>query len=190
MSLDLVDVVVYLEDNEPLHLARLLVLLRAFVKEDSSAIEGITKLAKLDFLLRYPAYFEMALIARGVRKERIGILEAERNTIESSMVRYRFGPWDHRYRKFLNILASKGLVTLRTSGRKISIDLTDVGLEVAGQIASDPDFKAMAVRADLLSRELNLTATNLMNFIYETFPELHNMEFNDEINAQGLISNV
>lgn len=26
-----------------------------------------------------------------------------------------------------------------------------------------------------------------MNFIYETFPELHNMEFNDEIDAEEFL---
>lgn len=70
MSLSLIDIVSSLEENEALHLARLLVLLKAFMKDDQSAIEGITKLAKLDFLLRYPSYFEAALEARGVKREK------------------------------------------------------------------------------------------------------------------------
>ena len=60
MTISLIDIVSSLEENESLHLARLLVLLKAFMKEDQSAIEGITKL-ELDFLLRYPSYFEAAL---------------------------------------------------------------------------------------------------------------------------------
>jgi len=51
-----------LENNDTLHLGRLLVLLGAFSKsEEDSTIEGLTKLAKLDFLLRYPVYLEKAL---------------------------------------------------------------------------------------------------------------------------------
>jgi hypothetical protein len=89
MRLDLIDIVSSLEENEPLHLARLLLLLRAFIKDEQSAIEGITKLAKLDFLLRYPTYFEAALVARGVKPRKVALPEFERNTIEASMVRYK-----------------------------------------------------------------------------------------------------
>lgn len=187
MSMNLIDIVSSLEENEPLHFARILVLLRAFMKEDRSAIEGITKLAKLDFLLRYPTYFETALLARGVARRNLVGLEHERNTIEASMVRFKFGPWDHRYRRFLNIMAAKGLVRISIVGRKISIDLTDKGLELAGSLSVRPEFSQLAKRSDLLSRHLDLGATYLMNFIYETFPELHNMSFNDEIDAQGLL---
>ncbi len=188
MNLDLIDIVASLEENEPLHLARLLVLLRAFMKDDQSAVEGITKLAKLDFLLRYPSYFEAALVARGVKRERIELTDHERNTIEASMVRFKFGPWDHRYRRFLNSLAARGLVTIQVLGRKVSVDLTNEGLNAAESLSQRPEFLQLASRADLLSRHLDLSATNLMNFIYETFPELHNMQFNDEIDAQGLLN--
>lgn len=133
MNVDLIDMVASLDDNEGLHMARILILLKAFMKEDKAAIEGITKLAKIDFLLRYPSYFEVALIARGVQPEKLSVSEHERNSIEASMVRYRFGPWDHRYRRFLNTLASKGMISLAVAGRKISIDLTDSGLSKAAE---------------------------------------------------------
>lgn len=51
-----------LEENDNLHLARLLVLLKAFSGRDGTkTIDGLTKLAKLDFFLRYPTYLERAL---------------------------------------------------------------------------------------------------------------------------------
>ncbi len=162
MKTSLTDIVATLEENEPLHLARILVLLRAFVKEDQSAVEGITKLAKLDFLLRYPAYFEAALMARGVRRERIALPDDERNTIEASMVRFKFGPWDHRYRRFLNSLAARGLVTIQIAGRKISIDLTDEGSEAAEKLSLRFEFGQIAMRADLLSRHLDELSLNLV----------------------------
>lgn len=188
MSVNLIDMVASLEENEELHLARILVLLNAFMKTDKTAIEGITKLAKLDFLLRYPSYFEVAMVERGVSAEKLNVSEHERNSIEATMVRYRFGPWDHRYRRFLNTLAAKGMVTLNVIGRKISIDLTDQGVRVATDIAAQKEFDQLVFRSQMLSKHLDIGATNLMNFIYEQFPELNDMQFNDEINAKGLIS--
>ena len=59
------DIATYLDQKDDLHLARLLILVDAFEEADKPAIEGITKLAKLDFLLRYPTYFERAVLKRG-----------------------------------------------------------------------------------------------------------------------------
>jgi len=188
MSVDLIDIMASLEGNEDLHLARILVLLEAFMKEDKTAIEGITKLAKLDFLLRYPSYFEVALTKRGVDPQKLKVSATERNSIEASMVRYRFGPWDHRYRRFLNTLASKGMVSLTVTGRKISIDLTDMGRALAKTLIEKSEFEQLNFRSKMLSRHLDLGATNLMNFIYDTFPELNDMQFNDEIDATGLLN--
>jgi hypothetical protein len=99
----------------------------------------------------------------------------ERKSIESSMVRYRFGPWDFRYRRFLNTLASRGLASVTTEGRTIKIHLTDAGMEAAKQLVRAPSFTTMANRARLLKRHCDLSATNLMKFIYQTFPELGSM---------------
>ena len=103
------------------------------------------------------------------------------------MVRYKFGPWDHRYRRFLNNLAARGFVTFKVEGRKISIDLTDSGVAFAETLSKQVEFEQLAFRSAMLSRHLDLSATKLMNFIYDTFPELNSMQLNDEIDATGLI---
>ena len=103
------------------------------------------------------------------------------------MVRYRYGPWDHRYRKFLNILAAKGLVTLAVKGRTISIDLTNKGNKVASEISQLTSFDILFDRAGLLKRHLDLGATNLMKFIYDTFPELNDMSLNSEISSEQFL---
>ncbi|MEZ5930133.1 MAG: hypothetical protein R3C55_16850 [Parvularculaceae bacterium] len=132
--LDLVEIVTSLEANEDTHLARILVLLLAFREPDRTAIEGITKLAKLDFLLRYPASLKKALAARGVSERNIPVDDFEAMTIEARMVRYRYGPWDHRYRQFLNVLVAKGLVAVELEGQTIKIDLTDPGAALAAAL--------------------------------------------------------
>ena len=92
MSLDLVEIVTALDRDEDVHLARIIVLLKAFSRPDLPAIEGITKLAKLDFLLRYPSCLEKALIARGVAAKNIPVDDFERLTIEARMIRVPLRP--------------------------------------------------------------------------------------------------
>jgi len=186
MPLDLFELVTSLDKNKDIHLARILVLLKNFVKEDDAAIRGITKLAKLDFLLRYPSCFEQAMMARGVSPKNLKIAKFEHATIEASMVRYRFGPWDHRYRMFLNILAAKGLLTLSIEGRTILIDLTNSGKKIAENIAGSDEFRDIQYRANLLRKHLDIGATKLMEFIYAEFPGLSSMELNEEIQQETL----
>lgn len=187
MALDLFELVTSLDKNEDIHLARILILLEAFSREDQAAMKGITKLAKLDFLLRYPSYFETAMIARGASTKNYEIEPFEHDTIEASMVRYRFGPWDHRYRRFLNVLAAKALVTISVQGRTILIDLTNRGRQVAQSLSESDEFVSIQNRASMLRKHLDIGATRLMEFIYEQFPELHNMEFNETISSETLV---
>ncbi|MBK1867568.1 hypothetical protein [Taklimakanibacter albus] len=185
MTLDLVDILTSLDKDEDIHLARILVLLKAFNRPEGPAIEGITKLAKLDFLLRYPSCLEKALLARGVSPKSIPVDDYERLAIEARMIRYRYGPWDHRYRRFLNILAARRLVTVRTDGRTIQIDLTVTGDKLAESLSNREGFKRVFERALLLKKHLDLKARRLMEFIYELFPELTTLEFNEGITFIG-----
>jgi hypothetical protein len=97
------------------------------------------------------------------------------------MVRYRFGPWDHRYRRFLNLLTARGLARVRVEGRTINIGITKRGLEIAEQLVNSGQFEDLTRRAIALKGALDLTATNLMKFVYETFPELASLSMNEVI---------
>jgi hypothetical protein len=177
------EIVTSLDKNEQSHLGRLVLLLQAFDRgeEERPAVEGITKLAKLDFLLRYPTYFEAAMVARRVNPQRIPIEPWERSTVEARMVRYRYGPWDHRYRRFLNVLAAKGLVSIQTTGRTINLALTDRGRTYAARIAADPAFQPFVNRAAMLRQNIDIGATDIMKFIYRTFPEIGTLSFDETI---------
>jgi hypothetical protein len=113
---------------------------------------------------------DRALIAKGLSIKEVQLEDHERQSVESEMVRYRFGPWDHRYREFLNILISKGLASVSIEGRTNVITLTPQGRVIANQFISDPLFESYSRRSKLLKRHFDLTATNLMRFIYDTFP--------------------
>lgn len=179
----LANIVTSLDKDEQVHLGRLILLLAAFDRggEQRPAIEGITKLAKLDFLLRYPTYFEKAMRARRVSEKKIAIEPYERMTVEAEMVRYRYGPWDHRYRRFLNVLAAKGLVSIHTTGRTINLSLTDRGRKHAERIVGDAAFAPLAQRAKVLRESIDIGATDIMKFIYSTFPEIGTLSFDQAI---------
>lgn len=180
--MDIVQAIANLDGKPELHAARLLLLLNAFVGDDESGvIEGLTKLAKLDFLLRYPLMLEKALIAKGQSTKDVRLEDHERHSVESEMVRYRFGPWDHRYKDFLNILVAKGLVTISIEGRTVVIAITPEGRALAKQFETQPLFEPYARRSILLKRHFNLTASNLLRFIYTTFPEVISLRSNEAI---------
>jgi hypothetical protein len=178
--IDIVETVANLDGAPELHVARLLLLLSAFT-ENEGAIEGLTKLAKLDFLLRYPVMLARALEAKGRSTRDVHLEDHELQSVESEMVRYRFGPWDHRYREFLNSLIAKRLAAVTVEGRTVVIRLTSEGHQVARQLAEDPLFEPYGRRSRLLKRHFDMTATNLMRFIYETFPEIISLRSNQTI---------
>jgi hypothetical protein len=180
--IDLVRALADLEGSDELHEARLLMLLHAFSKErQAGEIEGLTKLAKLDFLLRYPTLLERALKARGESVSKVRVQDHERNNVESRMIRYRFGPWDHRYRRFINLLVGKGLARTHVVGRTVNVSLTDAGLLVAERLASMPAHEDLVRRAQILRTAFDIGATNLKNFVYDTFPELTSLRMNEAI---------
>lgn len=180
--MDVVEAVAALDGAPELHLARLLVLLNAFTGDDGlGQVEGLTKLAKLDFLLRYPVMLERALRSKGRTTREVQLEDHERHSVESEMVRYRFGPWDHRYRELLNVLIAKGLVTISIEGRKNVILLSEKGRDVAGALATDPLFEPYSRRSVVLKKSFDMTASNLMRFIYDTFPEVVTLRSNEAI---------
>lgn len=139
------------------HAARLLLLLQVV---GSGTVDGLTKLAKLDFFVRYPDFFARATgsaLATGAN--------------ESSMIRFHYGPWDKRYYQLLGYLESKDLVEVSRPGpRTYRFALTSEGQRVAQLLEGDAAF------ADLLDRMHkvrgafgNWSGSRLKNLVYSTF---------------------
>jgi hypothetical protein len=171
-----------IEETDDYHIARILVLLSAFSKPNTQDyIDGLTKLAKLDFLLRYPTCLEKAMNKRVGMSQSVMVKPYERMSVESSMVRYKYGPWDFRYRRFINLLVSKNLAVVHVEGRKINICITNEGTVVANRLCNDELFQDIRNRAQLLKRNFNLTGTTLKNFIYKTFPEIATLDLGERI---------
>ena len=174
--MNLLHILSYIEENDDIHLARLLILLNAFTGSDGTGtIDGLTKLAKLDFLLCYPVYLERALQAKNASTRNIDVVDYERLSVESRMVRFKYGPWDFRYRQFINLLVAKGLAEVEVEKRRIKINVTPSGIKIAKDLSEDNAFIDISRRANSLKTHFDYQGTYLMKFIYKTFPEIATM---------------
>lgn len=145
------------------HAARLLLLLS--ICGTSGRIDGLTKLAKLDFFVRYPDFYAVAK----------GTAEAPtktRSTVESAMVRHHYGPWDKRYYHILAYLESKKLIQVSKQGKGYRIALTDEGKARAKKLVAKNSFIDLATRMRDVKKTFGAKSGNtLKNLIYSIFDE-------------------
>lgn len=177
------NIIELLDKSESLeyHLARLLILLGVFGGRNQSAVNGITKLVKLDFLLRYPTYLERALRTTENEPSDIQIKSYERDSVESKMIRYKYGPWDPKFRLYLSILLSKNLINVELRKNTIYIGINEDGHAIYKQLIDIKEFSDFNNRSIILKNNFNIGGTKLKDFIYETFPEIKNLKLGDEI---------
>jgi hypothetical protein len=173
-------------ENLAYHASRLLLLISLCGKPRSPSvkseklpgIEGRTLLAKLDFFLRYPGYLKLAakILNTKITDKDLGLaFNEDENTVESRMVRYLYGPWDHIYYSALGYLVGKELIQVEKNGRHGTeiFRLTMKGREVANRILNDPTYRDIAARADITYHLFNKYSGNsLKDFIYNNFPEV------------------
>jgi hypothetical protein len=170
------------DESIDFHAARLLVLLFRCGQGNRCQVEGRTKLAKLDFFVRYPVFLERARNELRSRGERIDNWNASGAEVEAPMIRYRYGPWDPRYRQFLAFLEARQLIRISLA-RPEKVSLTATGRRLAEQISARPSFAPIVVRCDAMVGNLaQLSGTQLKDLIYELFPtEVGDLPFRAEI---------
>lgn len=165
--------------------ARLLLLIDSFSRNPSGGtryLEGRVKLAKLDFLLRYPRHLRNVLITHGVPIERLKALNPEESPLDDRMMRYRYGPWDPSYFAVLGSLIGRGLVEVsplahrKGFGYRTSIE----GAALADNLRSDDSFARLNDRLKLLRRYLDKSGTTLKGYLYE-LPEIADAAWHEEI---------
>ena len=84
------------------------------------------------------------------------------------MVRYRFGPWDHRYYNLVALLRARGLVAIR--GAVETYTLTATGRALAESLANMDAFMPVSDRCRVAAQAFQgMTGTALKEFIYEVF---------------------
>lgn len=159
--------------------ARLLLLIDVFTGQ-AKALEGRTKLAKLDFLLRYPNYLRRALRIRVATRD-IAVPLEDGDTIESRMVRYRYGPWDPAYFGLIGRLIGRGLIEPTPVRNGIGYKTTALGHDVARGLAGTDAWRPVAESAGLLRKHFDLSGTSLKEFVYKHFPEVTQASWGEEL---------
>lgn len=160
------------DDLIEFHASRILLLIKICGVRDRAKkthrIDGLTKLAKLDFFIRYPEFFR-----RIVKYLKIDAkVSAHEGGIESRMIRYHYGPWDERYYQVLPYLEAKKLITIEKCGTAYNFFLTPQGEEIASIFIKDIDFKSLVDNIQDVNLLLSsYTGSKLKALIYEVFEE-------------------
>jgi hypothetical protein len=134
-------------------------------KDKLYKIEGLTKLAKLDFFLRYPDFFRIA--AKHLQKE---VSQSFSNRVESKMVRFHYGPWDERYYQILPFLEARGLLQVIKDKATYNFCLTSLGIEVAEKLVAQVQFSSITNDLREIKSVLSgMNGTALKNLVYKLF---------------------
>ncbi|MFI7406570.1 hypothetical protein ACIBW9_39930 [Streptomyces sp. NPDC049541] len=168
-----------LRDDLAYHQARVLLLVNAVSKDPNHArkLDGLTKLAKLDFLLRYPALAPKVLDQLSESDPRLNLTHEEIATptdVEAPMVRYKYGPWDDRYYAIIGALVGRGLLRY-AKGRKGSVALaaTTKGRRLAEEMSKARDWKAISERSEAISQASSgMNGNTLKDLIYQRLESL------------------
>jgi hypothetical protein len=152
------------DDLLEFHAARLLLLFK--VCGTAGRIDGLTKMAKLDFFVRYPQFFNTACEALGLSSK------SATQAVESSMIRFHYGPWDERYYHILAYLEGKHLLTVKKEDQAFTLSLTDEGKQVAEQFAKDKSFAPLVEQMRQVKKALgNRAGSTLKKLIYQVFEQ-------------------
>lgn len=155
----------------PYHEARVLVLIDA-LSRGGGKVDGLTKIAKLDFLLRYPAFLERLSTTRGIVVPReVAATLAEERAVESRMVRYKYGPWDDRYYPVLGRLIGMGLIDALPGQGRLAVRVTDDGRAAADELRKG-GWEQTWKRAEFLRKNFNRSGSALKEMIYRELPEV------------------
>jgi hypothetical protein len=168
-----------IRDDMAYHQARVLLLVAAVAAAQghSGKVDGLTKLAKLDFLLRYPALASSVLDSLDPADPCLHLTgddEANPSDVEAPMIRYKYGPWDDRYYPVIGALVSRGLLRY-ARGRRGSVALapTAAGRRLARQLAEGSTWAEVADRSRAIADAASgLTGNALKDLIYERLAAL------------------
>jgi hypothetical protein len=166
-------------DDLAYHQARVLLLVDAVAatKGHSGKVDGLTKLAKLDFLLRYPVLAPRVLDHLDPADPRLRLTDediAEPVNVEAPMTRYKYGPWDDRYYPVIGALVGRGLLRY-VAGRRGSVALapTPAGQALARSLAAAGEWAEIAARSSAIAESsAGLSGNALKDLVYQRLAEL------------------
>ncbi|WP_144720040.1 hypothetical protein [Agrococcus jejuensis] len=170
-----------LQDDLAYHQTRVLLLVAAVSSNKGHArkLDGLTKLAKLDFLTRYPGLASVVLPNLTNESARMHLTEAESlnpTDVEDPMIRYKYGPWDDRYYPIIGSLVGRSLVKyVRGRQGSVALTLTPTGKSLAAEVAALPQWSTVHARCEAIAEaSAGLTGNALKEQIYRKLADLMN----------------
>lgn len=156
------------DDILEFHAARLLLLMQYC--GTAGRIDGLTKMAKLDFFIRYPDFFEVARVAITKNPSDAAPSANAQQAVEASMVRHHYGPWDKRYYHVLAHLEAKQLINVAKEKKSYQISLTALGKDRAKLLAERSSFAPLVARLNQVKKVFGAkSGTYLKDLIYRLF---------------------
>ncbi|MFH8293648.1 hypothetical protein [Streptomyces sp. NPDC018059] len=170
-----------LREDLAYHQTRVLILVTSVsgTAGHSGKLDGLTKLAKLDFLLRYPALASTVLDPLDPLDQRLALAPedlAAPTEVEAPMTRYKYGPWDDRYYAVIGALVGRGLLRY-AKGRRGSVALvpTPHGKRLVSDLAATEAWAVIKERCDAVAEaSADMTGNTLKDLIYERLADLMN----------------
>jgi hypothetical protein len=164
--------------------SRILLLIDGFSRDarGERTLQGRVKLAKLDFFLRYPRYLARVLEGRGARADALQELRDADSPLESTMVRYRYGPWDPSYFAVLGSLIGRNLIEVvpAVGTSALGYRTTDRGRQLVRDLENDGAFFDLIARIRLIRRHLDLSGESLKRMVYD-IPQVANARWFEEL---------
>ena len=152
------------DDVLEFHAARLLLLFRLCGVK--GRLDSLTKMAKLDFFVRYAQFF--AEVCRRLGADSPVVDDA----VEAPMVRYHYGPWDRRYYHVLGYLEARRLIEVNPHGNAFCLALTDAGRVLADALGSQSSYATLCEHMRHVKKVLGRrSGSALKRLIYEAFDE-------------------
>lgn len=147
------------------HAARLLLLVH--VCGGRQGLQGLTKLAKLDFFVRYPQFFARAEGHFGQPEHTAPLVPAD-----SAMVRHHYGPWDPRYYQVLAYLEARELLDVSKDGKAFVFSLTAAGTALAKRLDAAPSYQDTLHHMRAVHKLLGKKSGDaLKKLVYELFAD-------------------
>jgi hypothetical protein len=157
------------DDILEFHAARLMLLME--ICGSAGRIDGLTKMAKLDFFTRYPDFFEVARASVSPDSDSPPTTTTD-SAVEASMVRHHYGPWDKRYYHVLAHLEARQLISVVKEGKSYQIALTGLGRERAKMLAAKGSFAPLVSRLKQVKAVFGRkSGTYLKDLIYRLFDQ-------------------
>lgn len=155
------------------HTARVLLLLDTFSTPSGESLDGLTKLAKLDFLLRYPAFLDALKDRLDIRDDEWQpARDVDRLAVTDPMVKYKYGPWDKRYYALIGSLVGRGLAEYSEGRGRVTLRVTAQGNRAAAAIRQTREWEGTTRRTAALRRHFDIPGSQLKDLIYDNFPDL------------------